>query len=198
MANYIIQKSNYSLVVFKSDWGERRSRGVGRTNQGSREQFNILLIEDCQEDTLLITKALEDTRFDIAIKVLEDGSDLTPYLERRRRNGSSEKPDLILLDWILTKVSGSEVLRQVKEDNRLRRVPVVVLTGSRSPDDVMTAYELGASAYLLKPTTFAETKKVLLALAEFYFGIVQLPREIEAEQRDLRDRGKNGRPSRTC
>ena len=172
--------------------------GRGQTNQGSREPFNILLIEDCQEDALLITKALEGTRFDIAIQALEDGSELTPYLEEGRRNGSNEKPDLILLDWIHTKVGGSEVLRQVKKDNRLRRVPVVVLTGSRSPDDVLTAYELGASAYLLKPTTFAETKKVLLALAEFYFGVVHLPRDIEPKQRNLRDPGKNGRSPRSC
>ncbi len=178
--------------------GRRSKQGVGQTNQGSRGPFNILLIEDCQEDALLITKALRETGFDIVIQALEDGSDLTPYLEKGRRNGSDEKPDLILLDWILTKVGGSEVLRQVKEDNRLRRVPVVVLTGSRSPEDVMTAYELGASAYLLKPTTFAETKKVLLALAEFYFGVVQLPREIEAKQRNLRDPGKNGKSPQSC
>lgn len=118
---------------------------------------------------------MKDPRFDISFHVLADGTEVMTYLREKGAHVPVQNPDLIILDQSLLKISGFEVLKQIKSDPQTKLIPVVVLTGSGSPDDVRIAYELGAVGHVKKPVGFEELRKGLQALNEFYFGMAELP-----------------------
>lgn len=111
---------------------------------------DIVLVEDSPEDVELTLRALRRSRVANPVHVLEDGAEALAYLLDPGR----ARPRLILLDMKLPKVSGIEVLARIKGDDRLRTVPVVVLTSSREAPDVQEAYRLGANSYIVKPVEF--------------------------------------------
>lgn len=129
----------------------------------------ILLVEDDADDVALMREAFAEAPGRTELDVAVDGRQALDRL----RSGASFA--LILLDWRLPRLSGAEVLREVGRDAALRLLPVIVLTTSASQADARLAYELGASAFVTKPTGMAELIRFARALEEFWLGFVRLP-----------------------
>jgi CheY-like chemotaxis protein len=111
---------------------------------------------------------------------VRDGDEALAYLHREGAYKEAEtapRPDVILLDLNLPRMGGHELLREVKQDNRFRQVPIIVLTTSERPDDVRLAYDAGANAYLLKPVEFSRFTEVIGQLGKFWLETVELPPE---------------------
>lgn len=144
----------------------------------SRKRITIVLAEDEIADQGLIEQAMEKSQLLNNLYIVKDGEELLDYLHHRRQYselGSSPRPDLILLDLSLPKIDGSEALQAIKTDPNLRRIPIVVLTGSDCEEDIRRSYELGANSYFTKPMTFELLVEAVNTLGEYWFDIVELP-----------------------
>ena len=135
----------------------------------------VLLVEDDPGDELLVRTALDEATTSVELAVVEDGVEALAYLRRQGPYANVTFPDLVLLDLKLPRKSGMEVLEEMKNDPALRRTPVVILTTSYTPEDVINAYDLQASAYLSKPDDLQEYQKVMVALREFCLGVMKFP-----------------------
>ncbi len=137
----------------------------------------ILLVEDDPHDVELTLTALEEYHLANEVVIARDGSEALDYLYRRgayadRANGS---PAVLLLDLKLPKVDGLEVLQQIKGDEKLRMIPVVVLTSSREERDMVASYRLGVNAYVVKPVDFHEFVNAIRELGIFWAIVNQPP-----------------------
>jgi CheY-like chemotaxis protein len=138
----------------------------------------ILMADDDDDDRELARDAFARTHLDNELRFVEDGEQLLDYLKRRGAFGDradAPRPGLILLDLNMPGIGGAEALRLIKEDPALRRIPIVVLTTSAAADDVCRSYDLGASSYIRKPSTFPELVSLLEDLGGYWFGVVALP-----------------------
>ncbi len=139
----------------------------------------ILIAEDDPDDQLLTREALEENRLGNELYFVNDGVELLDYLRRRNRFADpaiSPYPDLILLDLNMPRMDGREALAHIKQDPVLRRTPVVVLTTSKSEEDVFRSYDLGVNSFIIKPVTFERLVAAVRTLTEYWFSIVQLPK----------------------
>lgn len=141
----------------------------------SPETVKILLVEDNPGDVRLTREALKDSKIHNSLETVEDGDQALDYLNKRGAYKNAPTPDLILLDLDLPKTSGREVLAKLKADPDLRRIPVVVLTVSRSDQDILRSYDLQANAYVTKPIDLDQFVHVIHSIEEFWFAIVKLP-----------------------
>jgi PAS domain S-box-containing protein len=132
----------------------------------------VLFVEDNPADVRLVSEALREGRHDIRVTVVEDGQAALDLLSERAARGA-RLPDLVLLDLNLPRCSGREVLRILKENPRLRQVPVVVLSGSAAESDVRDAYALRANSYVQKPARYEELVATMASLREFWLGRVR-------------------------
>jgi chemotaxis family two-component system response regulator Rcp1 len=139
--------------------------------------FEILLVEDNLGDVRLTQEALKDTKVRNTMHVVEDGAAALDFLYRRDAFQTARRPDLILMDLNLPKKNGREVLEQIKQDQHLRSIPVVILTTSHAEEDIMCAYRLHANCYITKPVEFMQFTRVVQAIEEFWLTIVTLPVE---------------------
>lgn len=137
----------------------------------------ILLVEDNPGDQRLTREALRDGKVLNRLHVVADGTEALRFLRREGPHGAAPRPDLILLDLNLPGMDGREVLRQVKQDDELRRIPVVVMTSSDAERDVIATYDTGANSYVTKPVGLDEFTRVVQSVQEFWFSIVTLPPE---------------------
>jgi CheY-like chemotaxis protein len=137
--------------------------------------IEILLVEDDPGDTLITTEALERSRVTNNLTCVVNGEEALSYLRRSGEYADATRPDLVLLDLNLPRRDGREVLAEVKADESLRRIPVVVLTTSQAEEDVLRSYDLHANAYVTKPVDFDRFVHVVRGIDEFYFTIVRLP-----------------------
>jgi CheY-like chemotaxis protein len=135
----------------------------------------VLLVEDDPGDELLVRTALGEASTAVDLAVVADGVEALAYLRREGPYAKVTFPDLVLLDLKLPRKSGLEVLEEMKNDPALRRTPVVILTTSYTPEDVINAYDLQASAYLSKPDDLQQYQKVMIALREFCLGVMKFP-----------------------
>jgi len=137
----------------------------------------ILMVEDDPKDVELTLTALEEYNLANEVVVTRDGQEALDYLYRRAQysNRSQENPAVILLDLKLPKVDGLEVLQQIKSDERLKMVPVIVLTSSHQEKDVLRSYKLGVNAYVVKPVDFHEFVNAVKELGAFWAVINQPP-----------------------
>jgi CheY-like chemotaxis protein len=137
----------------------------------------ILMVEDCVQDVELTLTALEEHHLANEVVVVRDGADALEYLFRRGKFAArpDELPAVVLLDLKLPKVDGLEVLREMKADDRLRVVPVVMLTSSREEQDLVRSYQLGVSAYVVKPVDFGRFVKTVKELGLFWAVINEPP-----------------------
>jgi len=135
----------------------------------------ILLVEDNDGDVGLIEEVLEEAKIRNILHVAKDGEEAILFLHGEEKFSGSPRPDIILLDLNLPKKDGREVLREIKEDDNLKNIPVVVLTTSGAEKDVIRAYELHANAYVTKPLDFDQFMKVIEYIANFWLEIVKLP-----------------------
>ena len=137
----------------------------------------LLVVEDSESDLELLREALADTEPQITLDVVHHGEDALAFLRRQGRFGDAAHPDLVVLDLNLPRMGGFEVLKSLREDvdPRLRRLPVIVFTTSRSTDDVEKAYDLHASSFVTKPTAFEAYVKAVQAFREFWLCVARLP-----------------------
>jgi CheY-like chemotaxis protein len=137
----------------------------------------ILIAEDSPEDTELILEALREFRIGNEVLHVKDGVETLDYLYRRGAFASygPGQPAVIMLDLKMPRVDGIEVLRQVKNDAELKRIPVVIMTSSREEQDLLNSYNLGASAYVVKPLKFAELVEAVKTLGAFWAIINEPP-----------------------
>ena len=135
----------------------------------------ILLVEDNKGDIGLIEEVFEEAKIRNIIHVAEDGEEAVLYLRGEGKFSGSPRPDIILLDLNLPKKDGREVLKEIKEDNNLKNIPVVILTTSNAEKDILRAYGLHANAYITKPLDFDQFIKVVGSIENFWLEIVNLP-----------------------
>jgi len=140
------------------------------------KKLKVLLVEDNPDDVLITERALEKGGGSCELFVARDGEEALDFLRKRGKFKEAPKPDLILLDLRLPKINGHEVLAEIKKDPGLRRIPVIVLTVSTAEEDMVRAYDSGASGYITKPASTVEFMKVLATVRD-YWEISELPRE---------------------
>jgi CheY-like chemotaxis protein len=133
--------------------------------------ITVLLVEDDPGDVLLIREAFEDHKLNNTLLVANDGVEALDLL----RDPDTERPDLVLLDLNLPRKDGREVLREIKDDDSLRSIPVVVLTTSDAEEDILRSYDLHANAYVTKPVDFDRFIDVVRQIDEFFVSVVKLP-----------------------
>jgi DNA-binding response OmpR family regulator len=136
--------------------------------------LEILLVEDNKGDIGLITEFFIDAKV-ITLHVAEDGDEAIRFLCGEDQFLGYPLPDIIILDWNLPKKDGSEVLKEIKENNNLKNIPVIILTTSSAEKDTLRAYDLHANAYIVKPLDFDEFMKVIGSIQDFWFKSVTLP-----------------------
>lgn len=139
------------------------------------KEIKILLVEDNEGDILLTLEALKEAKVSSIIQVARDGEEALQYLRKQGRHKKAEAPDLILLDINLPKMDGKEVLAEIKKDETLMIIPVVVLTTSDSEKDIMEAYHNHANCFITKPVDFQKFVYVMHMIKDFWISIVQLP-----------------------
>ena len=136
----------------------------------------ILLVEDNPGDVGLTLEALKEAKVLNKLTVVKDGIEALSLLRRQGQHTHAARPDLILLDLNLPKKDGREVLAEIKADDNLKRIPVIILTTSENEQDVVKSYNLHANCYITKPLDLDQFIKVVKSIEDFWLGIVVLPK----------------------
>ncbi len=137
--------------------------------------IEILLVEDSEPDVRLTVEALREAEVRNRLWAVEDGVEAMDFLRRRGTHADVPRPDLILLDLNLPRKDGREVLGEIKSDQALRRIPVVILTTSGNEEDVLRSYDLHANCYVTKPVDFNRFMEVINSIEDFWLTVVTLP-----------------------
>jgi CheY-like chemotaxis protein len=139
------------------------------------EIFEILLVEDNPGDARLAQEALKEGRMTSRLKVVVDGVEAMAYLRREGQYAGAPRPNLVLLDLNLPRKDGRQVLAELKADEDLRRIPVVVLTTSQAEQDILRSYDLHANCYITKPVDLDRFISVVRSIEEYWCSVVTLP-----------------------
>ena len=139
------------------------------------DQVNILLVEDNPGDARLMEEALKEGKVRVNLHRAQDGEEALRFVRREGEYSAAPRPDLILLDLNLPKRDGREVLQELKEDPRLKRIPIVVMTTSKSDEDVIKCYDLHANSYIQKPVNLDSFIEVIRSVENFWLTVVKLP-----------------------
>lgn len=148
----------------------------------SMKPLQVLLIEDNPGDAELTRQSLAASKLTIDLTVLDDGEKALEYLKKAPPYQKADRPDLVLLDLNLPKLSGGEVLREIKTDKRLKSLPVIVLTSSEEEMEISRCYDQGANCYIVKPVDFASFMNVVNLIETFWFSVVKLGRAQKGSQ----------------
>jgi len=135
----------------------------------------ILLVEDNEGDARLAIEALKDAKVRNRVSWVKDGVEALRFLHREGAHAKAPRPDVILLDLNLPRKDGREVLAEIKSDDGLRRIPVVILTVSQAEEDIIRSYNLHANCYITKPLDLDQFLRVVQAIEDFWLTIVKLP-----------------------
>jgi len=138
--------------------------------------IEILLVEDNPGDVRLTQEALRDAKVRNNVNVAYDGVEAMAFLRKEGSHAQAPRPDLIFLDLNLPKKSGREVLEEIKRDETLQHIPVVILTTSQAERDILESYRLRANAYVTKPVDLEQFLKVVAAIEQFWLEVVKLSR----------------------
>ena len=144
-------------------------------NVKDTKPIEILLVEDSPSDAALTIEALKEGKIANKLTHVEDGVEAMDFLERRGKYANAAKPDLIMLDLNLPRKDGREVLAEIKNDNNLKVIPIIVLTTSRSDADILKSYQLNANCYITKPVDFSHFIDVVKSIENFWLTVVTLP-----------------------
>jgi len=136
----------------------------------------ILLIEDNPGDARLTQEALKDGKVKNKLHLVYDGVEATDFLFKRNKYIDAPRPDLIILDLNLPKKNGKEVLAEIKADENLKGIPVIILTMSKAEDDIINAYHLHANCFITKPIDLTKFIDVVKSIEDFWFTLVKLPK----------------------
>jgi chemotaxis family two-component system response regulator Rcp1 len=137
--------------------------------------IEILLVEDNPGDVDLTREALESGKIKNMLHVAVNGEEAMAFLRHKGKHTDAPRPDLVLLDLNLPRMDGREVLNEIKSDDDLKRIPVVVLTSSKAEEDILKVYNLHANCYITKPIDLLQFLKVVHVIEDFWFTIVKLP-----------------------
>lgn len=145
----------------------------------SLDNITILVAEDDMDDRLMIQDGFEELRVRNTLNFVEDGEELLDYLKYRGQYAGAEHalPDVILLDLNMPRKDGREALAEIKQDEDLNYIPVLVLTTSRAEEDILRSYKLGVSGFVVKPVTFQGLVNVLKSIGNYWVEIVELPHD---------------------
>lgn len=144
-------------------------------DDGQGKPIDILLVEDNPGDVRLAREALRESKVRNKLYVVADGVEAMEFLRQQNGQSSRPRPDLVLLDLNLPRKSGREVLAEMKADEKLKRIPVVVMTVSKADEDVSKCYGDHANCYILKPLDFNRFIRVIQSIEDFWLNIVKLP-----------------------
>lgn len=144
-------------------------------NNYEQRPIEILLVEDNPGDVKLTREALKENKMANNLHVVGDGEQAMDFLHQSGVYVNKPRPDVILLDLNLPKKDGREVLAEIKEDDDLKQIPVVILTMSQSEEDILTSYDLHANCYITKPLDMNQFIHVVKTINNFWFSIVKLP-----------------------
>ena len=136
---------------------------------------NILLVEDNPADARLIEEVFKDTNVNNKIYVVKDGVEAMDFLNKKNEYSDFPKPEMILLDLNLPRKDGREVLKEVKKNDELKSIPIVILTTSSAKEDVIKTYSNHANCYITKPVDFDQFLRVITAIEDFWLKVVELP-----------------------
>ena len=139
-------------------------------------EIDVLLVEDDEGDVLMTREAFEHHKLRNQLHVVPDGVEAIAFLRREGKHEGAPRPGLILLDLNLPRKDGREVLEEIKSDETLRTIPVVVLTTSQAEEDILRSYNLHANAYVAKPVDFERFIDVIRQIDDFFVTVVKLPR----------------------
>lgn len=145
------------------------------TNRKIGDMVKILLVEDNPGDVRLIKEALKEGKIHVDMDAVQDGVEALAYLRQKGKYVKAPRPGLILLDLNLPKKDGREVLAEIKTDEDLKRIPVIILTISKDEEDIMKSYNLHANCYITKPVDLKQFMKVVQSIEDFWLTIVKLP-----------------------
>lgn len=141
------------------------------------QPITVLLVEDDPGDVLMIREAFEENKVRNELHHVPDGVEAIRFLRGEDEHAGAARPDLVLLDLNLPRKDGREVLQEIKDDPKLRRIPVVVLTTSEAEEDILRSYDLHANAYVTKPVDFDRFLEVVKQIDDFFVTVVKLPKE---------------------
>jgi two-component system, chemotaxis family, response regulator Rcp1 len=144
------------------------------TLKNLKTPMRILMVDDNPDDVELFRRALEECRGKHILRMAKDGVEAMEMLRCEGRFADVSRPDLILLDLNMPRMDGREVLAEVKADEDLKSVPVIVLTSSEAPEDILTVYRLQANCYIQKPADLNQFISMAKAIEDFWFGIAKL------------------------
>jgi CheY-like chemotaxis protein len=144
--------------------------------------IKILLVEDNEGDVFLTKKAFAKAKIANEIDVATNGETALEMLRNKGQYSDLNKPDIVLLDINLPKMDGKQVLAQMKEDDTLRRIPVVILTSSKAEKDILKSYDLHANSYIVKPLDLKKFHEVVSVIEDFWFSVVTLPKDNEGKK----------------
>ncbi len=147
-------------------------------NDDDSRSITLLMADDDPEDRLLAREAFQEARLANDLRFVSDGEELMDYLFRRGKftdPSASPRPGLILLDLNLPKKDGREALQEIKNEDSLRTIPVIILTTSKAEEDVMRSYDIGANSYITKPVTFEKLVEIMRTIGRYWFEMVELP-----------------------
>jgi chemotaxis family two-component system response regulator Rcp1 len=147
-------------------------------NLANTKPIEILLVEDSPSDAALTIEALKAGKIANKLTHMEDGVEAMDFLMRKGKYANAVKPDLIMLDLNLPRKDGREVLAEIKNDKYLKIIPIIVLTTSRSDEDILKSYQLNANCYITKPVDFTHFIKVVKSIENFWLTVVTLPVEL--------------------
>ncbi len=142
------------------------------------KHVEILLADDDAEDRMLIIDALKESRLKNNIQCVENGEELLDFLNNRNKYSDKSKfplPGIILLDLNMPRKDGREALREIKADNRLRHIPIIILTTSKAEEDILKTYNIGVNSFITKPVSFNSMVETMKTLNKYWFEIVELP-----------------------
>lgn len=140
--------------------------------------ITILMADDDRADRMMAEEAMEEAKLINDLRFVVDGQELMEYLRREGKYDDpsiSPRPGLILLDLNMPKKDGRKALEEIKADEDLKRIPVVVLTTSKAEEDVLRSYDMGSNSFITKPVTFEGLVEVMRSLSNYWFEIVKLP-----------------------
>lgn len=140
--------------------------------------IEILIADDDEEDTMLIKDALKESRLKNGVKHVCDGAELMDFLYNKGKFADKDNyptPGIILLDLNMPKMDGREALKIIKSDEKLRSIPIIVLTTSKAEEDIVKTYNLGVSSFITKPVSFSALVEIMKTLNKYWFEIVELP-----------------------
>lgn len=141
-------------------------------------EIQILLVEDNEGDILLTLEAFKELKIKNSVAVMKDGVEAIEFLKKKSESVDGTLPHMILLDINMPKLNGIEVLDFIKKNEKLRKIPVLMLTTSSSDSDILACYDKSANCFITKPLDFGKFVNVVEAIESFWFSTAQLPKNI--------------------